>query len=200
VVTRNDEDVGRRPQPQIKEELLEACVEHALTHGLPEQLAPLVTATGTSARMLLYHFGTRDALLRAVLERARERQLAVFGDLLRARPGEPYVTTLTRAWGAISGADGGPYLRMFGRSPDTPVHRRWPGFEQQATTDWLQPLAEGLDTLGRPELATLVLATIRGLLLDLAATGDRGRTDRAFHDLTELLTSCSPVRTEGRQP
>jgi len=37
-------------------------------------------------------------------------------------------------------------------------------------------------SLGRPELATVVLAVIRGLLKDLDATGDTARTDRAFHD------------------
>lgn len=179
--------VGRRPQPQIRARLLEACTDHALAHGLPDRLEPLVAATGTSARMLLYHFGTRDALLRAVLENARARQLALFGDLLRPRPDEPCTTTLARAWDTISGADGQPFLRMFGRSPDTPVHGRWPGFEEQATTDWLEPLAATLRTTGRPELATLVLAGMRGLLLDLAATGDRERTDGAFRDLLGLL-------------
>ncbi|MBB2987241.1 TetR/AcrR family transcriptional regulator [Terracoccus luteus] len=181
--------MGRRPQPQIRAGLLDACTDHALEHGLPDRLEPFVTATGTSARMLLYHFGTRDALLRAVLEQARERQLDLFTDVLRARPGEPYATTLFRAWRTISGADGQPYLRMFGRTPETPVHERWPGFARQATTDWLQPLSDGLATLERPGLATLVLAGIRGLLLDLAATGDRDRVDRAFADLVALIGS-----------
>jgi hypothetical protein len=35
-------------------------------------------------------------------------------------------------------------------------------------------------SIGRPELATAVLAVIRGLLMDLSATGDAERTDRAF--------------------
>ncbi len=38
----------------------------------------------------------------------------------------------------------------------------------------------GKRSLGRPELATVVLAVIRGLLRDLDATGDTARTDRAF--------------------
>jgi hypothetical protein len=42
-------------------------------------------------------------------------------------------------------------------------------------------------TLGRPELATLVLAVIRGLLQDLDATGDTARTDRAFEDFLALI-------------
>ena len=47
--------------------------------------------------------------------------------------------------------------------------------------DWLAPLEQGMRSLGRPELATVVLAVIRGLLMDLDATGDAERTDHAFH-------------------
>ena len=56
-----------------------------------------------------------------------------------------------------------------------------------ATTDWLAPLEEGMRSLGRPELATVVLAVIRGLLMDLDATGDAARTDRAFHDFLATI-------------
>ena len=104
--------MGRRPQPEIKERLLEACADHALAHGLPDRLEPLARATGTSTRMLIYHFGTRDVLLRAVLERARQRQVTTFGDLLRMRPGEPYTGTLRNAWAFITGPEGQPYLQL----------------------------------------------------------------------------------------
>lgn len=57
-----------------RQRLLDACTEHALADGLPDRLAPLAAAAGTSDRMLLYHFGSRD-LLRAVLAHARQRQL-----------------------------------------------------------------------------------------------------------------------------
>ncbi|CAG6397849.1 TetR/AcrR family transcriptional regulator [Streptomyces cocklensis] len=174
--------MGRRPQPYIKNRLLDACADYALAHGLPDRLEPLATATGTSARMLIYHFGTRDALLRAVLGHARQRQLDAFGDLLRVRPDEPYTVTLERAWTSITGLDGRPYLQMFSQLRESAVQRLWPDFRRTATTDWLGPLEDGLRSIGRPELATLVLAVIRGLLMDLDATADTTRTDRAFHD------------------
>ena len=179
--------MGRRPQPHIRDSLLDACTDHALAHGLPDRLEPLVTATGTSARMLLYHFGSRDALLRAVLGHARQRQVALFGDLLRARPDEPYPATLERAWTAMTGPDGQPYLRMFGQLRESAEQQLWPDFRRIATTDWLGPLEDGLRSLGRPDLATLVLAVIRGLLLDLDATADTGRVDRAFRDFLGAL-------------
>ena len=42
-------------------------------------------------------------------------------------------------------------------------------------------------SLGRPELATVVLAVIRGLLMDLDATGDTARTHRAFADFLTTI-------------
>jgi hypothetical protein len=63
----------------------------------------------------------------------------------------------------------------------------WPGFRRIATTDWLGPLAAGMGSAGRPELATVVLAVLRGLLMDLDATGDIERTNEAFHAFTAAL-------------
>ena len=184
--------MGRHPQPEIKQRLLDACTDYALEHGLPDRLEPLATAAGASARMLIYHFGARDALLRAVLGRARQRQLDTFGDLLRVRPDEPYTATLSRAWASMTGPDGRPYLQMFGQLRDSAEQQLWPDFRRSATTDWLGPLEDGLRSIGRPELATLVLAVIRGLLMDLDATGDTARTDRAFHDFLGALGRPCP--------
>ena len=179
--------MGRHRQPQIKQRLLEACTDYALEHGLPDRLGPLAAATGTSSRMLIYHFGTRDGLLREILGQARQRQVEVFTDLIRPRPDEPYTVTLARAWSGISGPHGEPYLRMFTRLHDAAGEPLWPGFRRTATTDWLAPLEDGMRSLGRPELATVVLAVIRGLLMDLAATADTARTDQAFDDFLTTI-------------
>jgi AcrR family transcriptional regulator len=182
--------MGRPRQPEIRQQLLDACTDYSLEQGLPDGLEPLAGAAGTSSRMLIYHFGSRDGLLREILGQARERQLIAFTDLIRLRADEPYPVTLARAWSAISGPQGAPYLRMFGRLHDTAGEPLWPGFRRAATTDWLGPLEAGMRSLGRPELATVVLAVIRGLLMDLGATGDVDRTDRAFGDFLATIGSA----------
>jgi AcrR family transcriptional regulator len=179
--------MGRHPRPEIKERLLSAATDHALAHGLPERLEPLARATGTSTRMLIYHFGTRDALFRAVLGHARQRQLDSFGALLRARPGEDYTVTLRNAWASMTGPEGRPFLRMFGQLRESTVEPLWPDFRRAATTDWLGPLGDGLRSIGREEHATLVLAVIRGLLMDLDATADVARANTAFHQFLDSL-------------
>ena len=182
--------MGRRPQPEIRQRLLDTCTDYALEHGLPDRLGPLATATDTSSRMLIYHFGTRDRLLREILGQARQRQVDAFTDLLRVRPNQPYTVTLSHAWTTMTGPQGEPYLRMFTRLHDTAGEPLWPGFRRIATTDWLAPLEKGMRSLGRPRLATVVLAVIRGLLMDLDATGDTARTDQAFHDFLTTIGSA----------
>jgi hypothetical protein len=87
-------------------------------------------------------------------------------------------------------AAGPAYLRMFSRLNDTAGEPLWPGFRRVATTDWLAPLEQGMRSLGRPQLATVVLAVIRGLLMDLDATGDTARTDQAFDDFLTTIRSA----------
>jgi AcrR family transcriptional regulator len=187
--------MGRHKQPEIRDRILDACVDHALAHGLPDRLEPFAAASGVSTRMLIYHFGTRDTLLRETLERARRRQRLFFGELVSPRPDEPYLSTLRRAWQIMTGPEGRPYLSMFGRLRKNAEQQLWPGFPREATTDWLQPLEDGMRTTGHPELGTLVLAVVRGLIMDLEATADEPRANQAFD---AFLTALAAVTTRKR--
>lgn len=52
-----------------RETLLPMIAAYALDHGLDGlSLRPLAKAVGTSDRMLLYHFGTKDGMVAALLE------------------------------------------------------------------------------------------------------------------------------------
>ena len=52
-----------------REELLQAAVEWTLDHGLSQlSLRPLAKDLKTSARMLIYHFESREGLIEAILE------------------------------------------------------------------------------------------------------------------------------------
>ncbi len=69
-----------------------------------------------------------------------------------------------------------------------------PDFRRNATADWLGPLEDGLHSAGRPDIATLILAVLRGLLRDRDATGDTTRTDRAVHDFLSTLRFLSTLK------
>ena len=185
--------MGRRPQPERRAALLAACTDELLRHGLLElTLAKMAAAAGTSPRMLLYHFGTRDQLVLEALHEARRRQQDVFGELLALRPDVSYATVLTEAWDAITAPELRPYLRLFGQLYDLPPDQTpWTEFRVRSITDWLPTIEAGLRADGHPDaaaLATAVIAVIRGLLQDLSTTGDHQRTTDGLRAIAKLLT------------
>src|SRR5215469_16076428 len=67
--------MARPPDPRIRARLLDQAADYVLSHGLGDvTLRPLARALNTNARMLVYHFGSREGLMREVLSCVRERE------------------------------------------------------------------------------------------------------------------------------
>ena len=82
--------------------LAEAATDYVLDHGLIGlSLRPLAAALGTSDRMLLYHFGSKDDLVATVLRVSNDRAVVAVRALEPARD----VRTAVR-----TSADGGSAL------------------------------------------------------------------------------------------
>jgi AcrR family transcriptional regulator len=174
--------------PSAREvELLDRCYAYALEHGLADlSLRPLAAAAGTSPRVLLYLFGSKDGLVRALLRRARADELALLEDVGDPGPvGLP--DAVDRIWAWLSAARHRELLTLWAEAyarslvdPSGP----WAGFARTTVEDWLDVLAgaqvpvERRSARGRAE-RTLALAVLRGALLDLLATGDLRRTTSA---------------------
>ena len=68
--------MARTPDLQRRRELLEALIEEFATGGIGDRsLREVAAAVGTSHRMLLHHFGSRDDLLVAIVEEVERRQM-----------------------------------------------------------------------------------------------------------------------------
>jgi len=184
---------GDQPTPSARRvELLELAYEYALKHGLADlSLRPLAAAVGSSPRVLLYLFGSKDGLVRALLARARKDELALL-DQIGARgdgPREGLAAAGEYLWSWLSVTEHRALLALWAEGytrslvdPDGP----WSGFARATVEDWLavlaatQPATER-DTRSGLAQRTLVLAVLRGALLDLLATGDLDRTTAAVH-------------------
>jgi AcrR family transcriptional regulator len=73
-------DAPGKPAPPSarRAELLELAYQYAVSRGQAElSLRPLARAIGSSPRVLLYLFGSKDGLIRALLARARADELAL---------------------------------------------------------------------------------------------------------------------------
>jgi AcrR family transcriptional regulator len=161
-------------------ELLEAAYVYVLEHGLGDlSLRPLATAVGSSPRVLLYLFGSKDGLIRALLARARQEELA----FLDRTPAGTLDQLGRDVWAWLSAPAHRPLLTLwtetYARSLLDPAGP-WAGFAAGTVRDWLALLAAA-DPSASPERCTAVLAVLRGAMLDLLATGDVGRTTTAVH-------------------
>jgi len=174
-------------------ELLEAAYAYALTHGLGDMsLRPLAAAIGSSPRVLLYLFGSKDGLIRELLARARADEVA----LLRETPAVDLRQAVLRVWAWLSDPEHRALLTLwteaYARSliePDGP----WSSFAAATVGDWLELLAAAQppsirDTEHGAAQRTAALALLRGALLDLLATGDRPRTTAAVEAAARLTS------------
>ncbi len=173
------------PPSARRRELLEAAYRYVLQHGLSDMsLRPLAAAIGSSPRVLLLLFGSKDGMVRALLARARADEVAVLADIRRARGDGGFPAAADVVWSWLAAPDHRGllvlWLESYTRSlvePDGP----WAGFAAQTVRDWLAVLSEvgGDGTDGDVVDQTLLLGVLRGALLDLLATGDLERTTAA---------------------
>lgn len=189
--------------------LLEAAYEYVLGHGLVDlSLRPLASAIGSSPRVLIFLFGSKDGLVRALLARARADELALLDELRSAAGDEPagLVAAVERVWEWLATPDHGPLLRLWveaaARSLVEP-EGAWAGFARDTVDDWLSVLAacqSPSERAGGQGVArcTLALAVLRGGLLDLLATGDRERVSKAVRLQLALLDQ--PATPPGPGP
>ncbi|MEV0642352.1 TetR/AcrR family transcriptional regulator [Streptomyces sp. NPDC050619] len=180
------------PPPSARRtELLDACYAYLLEHGLTGlSLRPLAASTGTSPRVLLYLFGSKDELLRQLLARARHEQVTLMAAALDAPPAD-FQASVDRLWAFVSAPEQRPMLRLtyeaflLSLSHDPGP---WAGFAGEAAREWLDLLVRAQPSTPRTlaeARATRALALIRGLLLDLLACEDPKRVAAAVrHGVT----------------
>jgi AcrR family transcriptional regulator len=177
------------PTSLRREELLERAYTYALEHGLAEMsLRPLAAAIGSSPRVLLFLFGSKDGLIRSLLARARTDELALVDQVRAEQPGGDLAMVVRTTWRWLVDERHRPlltlWLEAYARSltePDGP----WAGFAAQTVEDWLSLLAGAQapdrrrTRVGAAE-RTLALGVLRGALIDLLATGDVRRNTAAI--------------------
>ena len=65
----------RPSNPEIRLKLRKQAIDYVLTHGLADlSLRPMAKALKTNARMLVYHFGSREGLMREILVGLRQQE------------------------------------------------------------------------------------------------------------------------------
>ncbi|MET7400653.1 TetR/AcrR family transcriptional regulator [Dactylosporangium sp. NPDC005572] len=188
---------GRPVNHQRRADLLDAAVDYAVEHGFAElSWRPVAGALGVSTTTLVHHFGTKEQMLEAILGRLRERTFAATSDAAGDRPGLAAAARAvwTRTSDPRQSAEFRLFFAVYGRALQAP--RQFTEFLERVVADWMRSLveAQGPDTdpATATRTATLVIATIRGLLLDQLTTGDRDRVQDAAETFLATLEHNPP--------
>ena len=182
-----------------RERLLAGAIEHVSQHGVGEiSLRQLAAALGTSHRMLLYHFGSREALLIEVIRTVEEQQRAALALILEQETGAPPADIMRRMWARVADEALWPNERLFF---EVYAQALQGSPHAQPLLDgivdlWVEPLvriavARGEDEARARAEARLGIAVVRGLLLDLLATEDREAVDAAMERYIEAIAPGS---------
>jgi AcrR family transcriptional regulator len=186
-------------EPQARDRLLAAAVDQARRDGIADlSLRELAAAIGTSHRMLIYHFGSRSGLLVAVAQAVEEAERAAVFDSDGSADGARHF------WDRISDPALWPQERLFFELYAHALLGR-PGTEaflDDIVESWVAPIAAAMvDAGAEPKNARadarLGVAVVRGLLLDLLATGDREGVTAAFDRYLDQV--ARQPRSKGRR-
>lgn len=179
-------------------ELLDLTMRYAAEHGIASMsLRPLAAALGTSSRMLVHYFGTKEELIGQALAAARPDIPAMLA--AHSEAGHTPAAMARRLWRQLTtGGEQEPRTRLLLEvmalaltQPD--LYRP---YAVDAIRAWLDPLTVALRSNGSTARdagarATMLVSGLRGLALDRYLTDDRQRTDDAARDLIAVATATA---------
>lgn len=178
-----------------RDQFVAAATDFVLEHGLIGlSLRPLAAAVGTSDRMLLYHFGSKDDLVAAVLRESNDRSIAHVRALTPMRTVRDEVL---RLWEEMNAPDldrcqrvyvEAAALGLLGREPYASVVR-------DANAAWAVALADRLAAAGAPRgrvarAVMLMDAAFMGFQLDQPVE-ERAAVERAVRDLADAVAAIA---------
>lgn len=180
-----------------RETLLDKAMAHVAAHGIGDtSLRELAAGMGTSHRMLIYHFGSREGLVAAIVARMERQQREALVALAADAPSPAEL--IRRQWAALTDPAVRPFVALFFEVTALGF-RRHPGTEEflaQLTAPWIalgSQLGQRYGLASTPEDVHIGIAAVRGLLIDVLASGDpvpaTATLERFLARFTELMPS-----------
>jgi AcrR family transcriptional regulator len=187
-----------------REELLEKIVDVLLANGISGlSLRPLADSVGSSARLLIYHFGSKEEMLAFALERVRSRIETAVRELMKKENTASLEEFLHRFWKWAIQEPNQRYFRLLFEIDGLAMHEYEvvPAKDRVAGVNkWIRIFDGKVGHLsdtpeGQRAASTLILSAITGLLHDYFATGDLKRTTTGMNFLIESLSNQGSTTT-----
>ena len=182
--------------------LLDAAIDHFGRNGIGDtSLRAIAEAVGTSHRMLIYHFRSREGLLAEVTREVEARQRAAMTATYDV--GLPPLEAAARYWEKTVEATlryGPLFFELAAHAMQGKEHAA--ALRDELISAWLPSVTDLCRAIGVPERqveahARLALGAARGLLLDLLISGEREEVARAADLLSRLLLLSADVGGAG---
>lgn len=175
-----------------KAELRSAALDYLLQHGVANvSLRPMAAELGTSARILMFHFRSKEGLIGEVLEELHSRLQASFVRVAASPGGD---APLMQFWKWATDKKNLPYLRLLYETQIVAVQNQaeYGRYLKKTSADWQALAFRALSqSLRSEEMATLCVAVFDGLLLELMVTGDRRRLTRALQRFLAIASAST---------
>lgn len=168
-------------------DLLTAIIDYMLQKGVADMsLRPLAAAVGSKARLLVYHFGSKEALVAEAMIVVRDRVQRAFTDLMSNGKQHSPTQVIRAFWKWATSPEHERYLRLFFEVQGLALQKpsRYGKYLEGATSSWVEMLAAVLpDEISMSErraLATLAVGSTFGLLLEYLSGSERKQVNLAF--------------------
>ena len=184
---------ARTPRGEARrEELLIRVTDDLAAHGLVDfSLRRAARAAGTTHKVLLYHFENVDDLLAQAMFRLRERRIDSALTAVRVRDHPTLAGRVRAIWPILAADETG--LRVIDQAIGLVMYdpARYADLGRQTATQYLPGLLalcpDGWSEQRKFEVAEMIMAVMRGFLMDWRTTGEAARIEAGMEALARAL-------------
>jgi AcrR family transcriptional regulator len=174
-----------------RRELLGRVADDLAVNGLVDfSLRRAARAADTTHKVLLYHFDGADDLLAQAIFRLRQRRIGNALAAVAAGPeGQTLADRVRSVWPALVGEESRVLDQAIGLMMYDPV--RYAGLGRGASQQYLPPLLsicpQDWPEQRKLEVCEMILASLRGFLIDWLVSGDMTGVEAGFEALARAL-------------
>jgi AcrR family transcriptional regulator len=183
------------PSPR-KAELLDAVLEDLVAHGVANtSLRPMAARLGTSPRMLMFHFTSKEELLREALEALHARLQASLARMATRKSND--TAPLRQFWDWATQPKNLPYLRLIYETQMIAAAnpKEFGHYLRKTSSEWHASALRAMsESLKNDSLATLCIAVFDGLFLELVSGGDHRRLTGALDEFIRMARAYAATK------
>ncbi len=182
---------GSRRGEARRRELLDRVTDDLAVNGLVDfSLRRAARAAGTTHKVLLYYFDGADDLLKQAILQLRDRRIDNTLAAASQDPARPTLSARVRAmWPALVGEESRVLDQAIGLTMYDPDRyaELGRGASQQYLPALLSICPEDWSEQRKLEVAEMILAVLRGFLIDWLTSGDTAGVEAGFEALVRAL-------------